>query len=118
MLPSMSRDAHVITSHHSRAPPLIGLDKFSRLQPWANHVVNVERTLTISIEERSFRYSLAGIIYHGANHFTCRFFDSAGTSWYHDGADAGRECIYRLARLDDHISLARSSYKVHNPFGF
>ena len=37
--------------------------------------------------------NLRGIIYGGSNHFTCRFIDSIGRIWYHDGITTRRGCL-------------------------
>lgn len=35
-------------------------------------------------------YVLTGIIYLGSQHFTCRYRDTEGHWWYHDGISANR----------------------------
>ena len=40
------------------------------------------------------RYSLRGVIYYAADHFTVRFITSAGAVWYHDGLLTGRSLVY------------------------
>ena len=64
--------------------------------------------LILSIEGGRFAYSpnlvfdydgqmvvlkIRGIIYAGEAHFTCRFIDSVGRVWYHDGMTTRRACI-------------------------
>ncbi|KAJ6462726.1 hypothetical protein DFH09DRAFT_952458 [Mycena vulgaris] len=39
------------------------------------------------------KLNLRGIIYGGQNHVTCRFIDSSGTVWFHNGIPTGRACI-------------------------
>ncbi|KAJ6600046.1 hypothetical protein DFH09DRAFT_902004 [Mycena vulgaris] len=39
------------------------------------------------------KLNLRGIIYRRQNHFTCRFIDSSGTAWFHNGISTGRACI-------------------------
>ena len=50
-------------------------------------VVTISRKL--EIEQASIgsqlKYTLRGIIYHGSNHFTCRYLDEQGRSWTIDG---------------------------------
>jgi hypothetical protein len=67
--------------------------------------IQVPSFLFISMEGGHFTYtsnlvldcngqmSVLGIIYGGQAHFTCRFIDSAGQLWYHDGMITGRECM-------------------------
>ncbi|KAJ6511818.1 hypothetical protein DFH09DRAFT_941651 [Mycena vulgaris] len=39
------------------------------------------------------KLNLRGILCRGQNHFTCRFIDSSGTVWFHNGISTGRACI-------------------------
>ncbi|KAJ6522930.1 hypothetical protein DFH09DRAFT_938153 [Mycena vulgaris] len=60
------------------------------------------------------KLNLRGIIYGGQNHFTCRFIDSNGTVWFHDGISTGRTCI-RDASLEgryDPMALHKCGEKL------
>ncbi|KAI0090052.1 hypothetical protein BDY19DRAFT_870617, partial [Irpex rosettiformis] len=44
-------------------------------------------------------YRLAGIIYFGDFHFTCRIIDNEGMIWYNDGIQTGSQ-----SRYESHIN--------------
>jgi hypothetical protein len=71
-------------------------------------IVDSPSLLILSIEGGRFMYTpnlvfdcdgqmtvlrLRGIVYGGDAHFTCRFVDSIGQLWYHDGITTQRVCI-------------------------
>ncbi|KAI9063184.1 hypothetical protein FKP32DRAFT_1572229 [Trametes sanguinea] len=69
------------------APPIICLD-----------VTNIEgmrasERISIPINSVPQQWTLCGVIYHGFQHFTCRFIASDGTVWYHDGVTTAQYCV-------------------------
>lgn len=61
------------------------------------HFVLEEKTMVqfdpiISYNDSNYR--MAGIIYFGDVHFTCRIIDQTGQMWYNDGIQTGRECRF------------------------
>ncbi|KAH9925078.1 hypothetical protein B0H21DRAFT_781395 [Amylocystis lapponica] len=73
------------------APPVLALEIFppSSIYP---HIV-VSPTVNLSSGGIQLPMALAGVVYAGFNHFTCRVVDRAGLVWYNDGASTGRHCI-------------------------
>lgn len=61
-------------------PPLIALDV-------TNHEVRPELLFTMRapLQQPDRVYRLSAVVYYGGGHFTCRYIDSAGVSWAHDG---------------------------------
>ena len=58
-------------------PPLLAFDT-------SNCRCTINQTLLIRVGNDNFRYHLAGIIYFGAAHFTCRIIHGDNV-WFHDG---------------------------------
>ncbi|KAJ6520772.1 hypothetical protein DFH09DRAFT_939555 [Mycena vulgaris] len=60
------------------------------------------------------KLKLRGIIYGGQRHFTCRFIDSHGTVWFHDGISTGRSCIQdsTIERGYDPMALHKCGEKL------
>ncbi|KAH9848083.1 hypothetical protein C2E23DRAFT_871375 [Lenzites betulinus] len=67
---------HILLEH---APPLIALET-SVVVP-----IRAEAMLQLPIGQRVHTWRLAGAIYHGFDHFTMRYVDIQGLTWYHDG---------------------------------
>ncbi|KAI0675201.1 hypothetical protein C8Q78DRAFT_965126, partial [Trametes maxima] len=67
-------------------PPLLCLEVF-------NDCVTPDMTLSLQLTSGPARLRLAGIIYLGFGHFTCRYLASDGATWYHDGAHTGNVCV-------------------------
>lgn len=61
------------------APPLIAIETTPSI------AVRPEGTIRIPVDGIERTWRLGGVIYHGFNHFTCRYIDKAGQMWYHDG---------------------------------
>ncbi|KAI0357519.1 hypothetical protein OH77DRAFT_1398804 [Trametes cingulata] len=52
----------------------------------------LDRSFHMSMNSVTRYWKLRGLIYWGANHFTCRFVDHNGMVWYHDGVSCGQNC--------------------------
>ncbi|KAI0330960.1 hypothetical protein GY45DRAFT_1213749, partial [Cubamyces sp. BRFM 1775] len=70
------------------APPLLVLDVGS-----VSFEHSVETIVLLPVDGAMVQYALTGVVYHGYNHFTCRYLDPSGTVWFHDGATSGSSCI-------------------------
>ncbi len=69
---------HVLRVYHFlMPPPLLVFDT-------ANCRCIINQTLLIRVGNNNFRYHLAGIIYFGNEHFTCRIIHENNV-WFHDG---------------------------------
>ena len=77
-----SRGRRVLDIPERRDPPLM---IFIPLP--IDLVVTISRKLEIKQASMGsqLNYTLRGIIYHGSNHFTCRYLDGQGRSWTIDG---------------------------------
>jgi hypothetical protein len=88
--------------------PVCSLSGLRVRMEMVTRIVKKPSLLILSIEGGRFAYNtslifdfnghmvvlrLRGIIYGGNAHFTCRFIDSSGQVWYHDGMVTGRTCI-------------------------
>ncbi|KAI0686399.1 hypothetical protein C8T65DRAFT_591196 [Cerioporus squamosus] len=80
-------------------PPILVLESL------ASGTLLAEKEVRIVIEDQLYTWRLAGAVYFGWSHFTCRYFDQAGSCWYHDGAVTGRYCIPDSASFDQPSSL-------------
>ncbi|KAJ7187209.1 hypothetical protein C8R46DRAFT_880338 [Mycena filopes] len=60
------------------------------------------------------RLRLRGIIYGGQGHFTCRFIQSDGTIWFHDGITTGSSCLResKVQDIGDRLQLHRCGEKT------
>lgn len=86
-------------------PPYITLDIEPELHPKliVSDLLNLPCAPPNSTESTSsIGYSLAGIIYHGTNHFTARIFADAGQTWYYDDIEFPVPVLERT----DNTSLA------------
>ncbi|KAI0083191.1 hypothetical protein BDY19DRAFT_872184, partial [Irpex rosettiformis] len=54
-------------------------------------------------------YRLAGIIYFGDFHFTCRVIDNNGGIWYNDGIQTGSESRFESHIDNTHLQLLHSA---------
>ncbi|KAI0083775.1 hypothetical protein BDY19DRAFT_873061, partial [Irpex rosettiformis] len=54
-------------------------------------------------------YRLAGIIYFGDFHFTCRVIDNNGHIWYNDGIQTGSQSQYESHIDQTHSELLQSA---------
>ncbi|KAJ7027195.1 hypothetical protein C8F04DRAFT_965550 [Mycena alexandri] len=56
--------------------------------------------LTFEVRNQQINMKLRGIIYGGQNHFTCRYIQSDGSMWFHDGITTGSTCL-RETKVQD-----------------
>jgi hypothetical protein len=49
--------------------------------------------IVVCVNGEQIQYSLAGIVYFGHEHFTCRIISRAGWVWFHDGITTGHSMI-------------------------
>ena len=49
--------------------------------------------LTLGEQSEKMHFKLRGVIYHGQNHFTCRYISKSRQVYYHDGVN-GSQCVY------------------------
>ncbi|KAI0083344.1 hypothetical protein BDY19DRAFT_863585, partial [Irpex rosettiformis] len=54
-------------------------------------------------------YRLAGIIYFGDFHFTCRIVDKEGGIWYNDGIETGSQSQYESHIDNMHSQLLQTA---------
>ncbi|KAI0354570.1 hypothetical protein OH77DRAFT_1456690 [Trametes cingulata] len=96
---SSCRSPTTVSTVLSRPPPIVVLE--------VSYVENLscDDEFVIAVGARSYRWHLRGVIYHGSNHFTCRYLSSEGNVWYHDGASTGQNCIR------ESVSADRGSFK-------
>ena len=79
------------------------------LTPWpGNNSFKVNQELTLGDDVNKVTYKLRGIIYHGHNHFTCRYVTKSRQVYYHDGLK-GHEFIH-----DGSLSYISNNDSVHN----
>lgn len=69
------------------APPLIYLSM-------SDTDVLIDTALTLVIGDYRQRYALRGVLYGGENHFTSRIVKPDGETWFHDGIETGKKCVY------------------------
>jgi hypothetical protein len=58
---------------------------------WQSPEINVH--IVVCVNGVEIQYSLAGVVYFGHEHFTCRLISSAGLVWFHDGITTGQSVI-------------------------
>ena len=75
------------TVYHS-VPSVLGLE----LPLQDSCEVRIDHVLTFTMGNDVHVWSLAGVVYYGHSHFTCRFLDKDGCVWYHDGITTGPLC--------------------------
>ncbi|KAJ7026390.1 hypothetical protein C8F04DRAFT_966400 [Mycena alexandri] len=65
----------------------------------------LDAAVHLTVKDTRYRYNLAGVVYHGRNHFTSRIVKPNGKIWYHDGLLTGSKCV-----TDGLMSSFDSSY--------
>ncbi|KAJ7104807.1 hypothetical protein C8R44DRAFT_639722, partial [Mycena epipterygia] len=72
------------------------------------------RVLNIKCGGVEIKLRLRGVIYGGQRHFTCRYFELNGRSWFHDGITAGSGCVHEFLFDDitDSLSLHQCGEKL------
>lgn len=81
------RTMNPISTTLTQAPPLIALETSATVP------VRPESTIRLSVNNSYQTWRLAGAVYHGFDHFTARYVDSDGRTWYHDGDVTKHRCI-------------------------
>lgn len=86
---------------------------FVELQP--NDLLRLETSRCIAFSVRGIQrtWRLCGAIYLGMNHFTCRYIDIHGTSWYHDGMFNGRFCTREADAASTDLMFAHGRKVSH-----
>ncbi len=89
-------------------PPLLCAEVYT-----VGHLPNysVEWNLKLEVNGRVRVWSLRGLIYWGADHFTSRFVDSEGRVWFHDGISTGSQCILETNSHADPPDLLHSGQR-------
>ncbi|KJA20908.1 hypothetical protein HYPSUDRAFT_810710 [Hypholoma sublateritium FD-334 SS-4] len=57
------------------------------------NIIKPDVEITINYGNTKCKLRLCGIIYGGQEHFTCRYIDKSGTTWYHDGITTGKHLV-------------------------
>ena len=73
-------------------PPLLAVELWEGLG-------SLDTSLRISVDGGYRRYSLRGVIYFAADHFTARIVTQAGMVWFHDGIFTGSSLVYESANI-------------------
>jgi hypothetical protein len=55
---------------------------------------SIDTQFQTMVAETSVTYQLRGVLYYGANHFTCRIVSKNGTTWFHDGIATGKSVVH------------------------
>ncbi|KAI9058816.1 hypothetical protein FKP32DRAFT_1581304 [Trametes sanguinea] len=76
-----------LSTSFTQPPPLFSLDVSN------TNGIRADSRLTITVQGTLFSWALTGIIYHGYDHFTCRYIALDNSVWYHDGMDTAQFCI-------------------------
>jgi hypothetical protein len=74
-------------------PPLLAIDL------WRGHLAPFDPDLHVKVDGIRRHYSLRGVIYFAANHFTARVVTQAGIVWFHDGMLSGSTLVYESANV-------------------
>ena len=75
--------------HFSKdTPPILCLTPWPSVEP-----VKVNQELSLSEGPDKITLKLRGVIYHGQNHFTCRYITKSRQVFYHDGLH-GHEYVH------------------------
>lgn len=67
----------------------------------------ISDTLSYTLEGNVHRWRLVGCLYLGGNHFTSRFLDASGQSWFHDGVATGHSCLKEVVPVNLKIAMGR-----------
>jgi hypothetical protein len=73
-------------------PPLLAIELWQGLPEFGPD-------LHVEVHGLHRRYSLRGVIYFAANHFTARVVTQTGIVWFHDGIFSGSTLIYESANV-------------------
>lgn len=92
------------------------------LQPHPNNWANLilDPSMIITIPGTEYQYTLAGIIYLGYDHFTCRFIDNDYFVWKHDGMSQSNHMIREFGDVDlnslDERNPCLLIFQLRDPF--
>ncbi|EIW52162.1 uncharacterized protein TRAVEDRAFT_135837 [Trametes versicolor FP-101664 SS1] len=103
------RSLNKVTTTLTQAPPLLVLE--------TSPVVTIrpEANLSLPVNDVMHTWRLTGAIYHGFDHFTSRYVDPAGSTWYHDGDITKNRCIRDIDILNNPVAgiAARGRNATH-----
>ncbi|EIW60991.1 uncharacterized protein TRAVEDRAFT_120098 [Trametes versicolor FP-101664 SS1] len=91
--------------------PIICVEVHLTYDLCVNIKVAGELRLRVGLDHSSWR--LCGAVYLGNNHFTSRYVDVDGRSWYHDGILTGRVCVDEGLLQNIHIGYHGTSVVTH-----
>ncbi|KAJ7749131.1 hypothetical protein B0H16DRAFT_1319457 [Mycena metata] len=79
-----------------------------------HHRIVFDRELVLDIGGAPARMKLRGVIYGGQAHFTCRYIDSEGGMWFHDGITTANKCLadVKLSSVENLLDLHRCGEKI------
>ncbi len=77
--------------------------------------IRPEANLRLLVDNTVRTWRLTGAIYHGFNHFTSRYVDITGITWYHDGDVTKGLCIRDTDILNNPVAgiSARARIATH-----
>ncbi|EIW58457.1 uncharacterized protein TRAVEDRAFT_124747 [Trametes versicolor FP-101664 SS1] len=93
-----------------KVPPIVCAELYPQGHPMH---LDIDRELMLNVNGRLCKWSVRGLIYWGADHFTCRFVDLEGQVWYHDGISTGRNCARESSLADADLCHARGRQLSH-----
>ncbi|KAI9059282.1 hypothetical protein FKP32DRAFT_1580415 [Trametes sanguinea] len=103
------RTMNYVSTILSVAPPLISIESIQgvRLRPLS--------TISLEVNGEPKLWRLAGAIYLGFSHFTCRYLSTDGQMWYHDGNVTKDRCIRESGQSTSSsvMETSRSSVATH-----
>ncbi len=93
-----------------KVPPIICAELYPQGHPMQ---LDIDRDLTLNVNGTACRWSVRGMIYWGADHFTCRYVHVDGQVWYHDGISTGRSCVMESSLAEVNLCHARGRQLSH-----
>ncbi|KAI0649973.1 hypothetical protein C8Q79DRAFT_901514 [Trametes meyenii] len=70
-------------------------------------------SISFTVRTQIVTWYLCGVIYLGGEHFTSRYIDDDGVSWYHDGMITGRTCIREDHYTNLNLWISRDRTATH-----
>ncbi|KAI0640761.1 hypothetical protein C8Q79DRAFT_920816, partial [Trametes meyenii] len=92
-------------------PPMIFIEA-------SNASVTADLTLDLHLTLCVASMQLAAVVYHGFDHFTCRYLASDGSTWYHDGAHTGAACVRETGFTPSPSALAQCRSRTASHYIF